>query len=181
MELWRPCWPAVGVEAACCWLRVGLWSRPELGRPPNKRPPLAAPLRASLPVPDVPLAEKIGQMIMLGFRGRTVNADSMIIHAVRDLHVGSVVYFGYNVESPSQLRTLSADLQAAATRPLLIAIDHEGGLVNRFVGDFGFASNYSAQDLGERNDLAATRKQSENVAERLAAFGINLNLAPVVD
>ncbi len=153
----------------------------EMGRPHNKRPPLTAPLRASLPVPDVPLAEKIGQMIMLGFRGRTVTAESMIIHAVRDLHVGSVVYFGYNVQSPEQLRKLSADLQAAAERPLLIAIDHEGGLVNRFNGAFGFASNYSAQDLGERNDLAATRQQSEDVAERLAAFGINLNLAPVVD
>jgi beta-N-acetylhexosaminidase len=153
----------------------------KLALPMTKRPPLEAPLRASLPIPDIPLAAKIGQMLMLGFRGHTVNNESMIIHAVRDLNIGSVVLFRYNVESPAQLTKLTADLQAAASQPLLIAIDHEGGLVNRFAGGFGFASNLSAQELGARNDLALTRSQSENVAERLATFGINLNLAPVVD
>lgn len=146
-----------------------------------KRPPLEAPLRAHLPTPDVPLEVKIGQMIMLGFRGQSLADQSMILRAVRDIHVGSVVLFGYNVQSPGQLAALTAGLQAAAGRPLLIAIDHEGGLVNRFAGDFGFASNLSAQELGARNDLATTRAQAENAAQRLAAFGINLNLAPVVD
>ncbi|RIK39458.1 MAG: glycoside hydrolase family 3 [Chloroflexi bacterium] len=145
------------------------------------RPPLGSPLRAHLPTPDVPLEVKIGQMIMLGFRGRYLTDESMILRAVRDQHVGSVVLFRYNVQAPDQLIALTATLQAAASRPLLIAIDHEGGLVNRFAGDFGFASNLSAQELGARNDLAVTRTQSENAAQRLAAFGVNLNLAPVVD
>jgi beta-N-acetylhexosaminidase len=146
-----------------------------------KRPPLEGPLRAHLPTPDVPLEVKIGQMIMLGFRGRSLTEQSAILRSVGDFHVGSVVLFRANVESPSQLAALTADLQAAAERPLLISIDHEGGLVNRFGSDFGFVSNLSAQELGVRNDLDATRAQAENAAQRLAAFGINLNLAPVVD
>jgi beta-N-acetylhexosaminidase len=149
--------------------------------PAAKRPPLEAPLQATYPVPDVPLEVKIGQMIMLGFRGRAVNDESMIVRAVRDQHVGSIVFFRYNVESPGQLTALTNALQAASKAPLLIAIDHEGGLVNRFAGDFGFASNYSAQELGKRNELTATQTQNDNIAARLAAFGINLNLAPVVD
>jgi beta-N-acetylhexosaminidase len=146
-----------------------------------KKPPLLAPLQANLPIPDVPLEVKIGQMLMLGFRGQYLTDDSTIVRVIREQHLGSVVLFRYNVGSPSQLREMTAMLQAASSQPLLIAIDHEGGLVNRFVGDFGFVSNYSAQELGEHNDLALTRTQSANAAQRLAAFGINLNLAPVVD
>lgn len=145
------------------------------------RPPMRTPLQANLPIPDAPLEVKIGQMIMLGFRGRYLSDDSMILRALREQHVGSVVFFRYNIESPPQLSALTKTLQSASATPLLIAIDHEGGLVNRFRGDFGFTSNYSAQELGARNDLAETRRQSENAAQRLAAFGINLNLAPVVD
>jgi beta-N-acetylhexosaminidase len=155
-------------------------SAPLFRSSPN-RPPLEAPLQATYPVPDPPLEVKIGQMIMLGFRGRYLTDESMIIRAVREQHIGSIVLFRYNVESPGQLTALTAALQGASERPLLISVDHEGGLVNRFAGDFGFASNLSAQDLGSRNDLAATQTQNENIAARLAAFGINLNLAPVVD
>ena len=152
-----------------------------LPRSAPKRPPLEGPLRATLPIPDAPLEVKIGQMIMLGFRGQYLAEGSMIMRAIRELHVGSVVLFRYNVQSPAQVTALTATLQAAAEHPLLVAVDHEGGLVNRFPGGFGIATNYSAQELGARNDLESTRVQGENVAARLAALGINLNLAPVVD
>lgn len=145
------------------------------------RPIPAAILQPSLPAPDVPLEVKIGQMIMLGFRGTAVNDNSMIIRAIREQRIGSVVFFRYNIQNPPQLRQLTTDLQAASTLPLFIAVDHEGGWVNRFRAGFGFQSNYSEQYLGAVNDLALTRQQSENAAEQLASLGINLNLAPVVD
>jgi beta-N-acetylhexosaminidase len=149
----------------------------------SSRPPLINALQASLPIPDVPLAVKIGQMIMLGFRGRYLTDERAILQEIRNSHVGNLVLFRHNIESPGQLSELTATLQAAASPPfpLLVAVDHEGGRVNRFVGDFGLTSNYSAQELGEQADPSNTRRQNENVAERLHAFGINLNLAPVVD
>jgi beta-N-acetylhexosaminidase len=147
----------------------------------SSKPPLAGVLQASLPIPVVPLSVKIGQMIMLGFRGRYLAGESAIMQELQESHVGNVVLFRHNIQSPAQLSELTATLQADAPIPLLIAVDHEGGRVNRFVGDFGLTSNYSAQVLGEQDDLLRTRSQNENVAERLHTFGINLNLAPVVD
>lgn len=144
-------------------------------------PPLPSSIQDPWPVPEPSLAVKIGQMIMVGFRGTSALPDSLIAQSVRDLHLGSVVLFSYNVESPAQVANLTSQLQAASRTPLLIAVDQEGGMVSRLGGNFGLPSNYSAYELGRRNDLATTRSQSDAVARQLASLGINLNLAPVVD
>jgi beta-N-acetylhexosaminidase len=168
------------VPAESPMLSTGVAQAPHSSLPAN-RPVPAVILQPTLPLPDAPLAVKIGQMIMLGFHGLAVDERSMIIRAIRQQQIGNVVFFQYNIRTPEQVRALTAALHDASSLPLIIAVDHEGGLVNRFRGDFGFTSNYSEQELGALNDLAITRTQSENVAQQLAAFGINLNLAPVVD
>ena len=146
------------------------------------RPPLAsALLEPTLPVPDVPLATKIGQMIMVGFRGRWVDTQSEIVQQIADGLVGSVVLFGRNVESPDQLQSLTSTLRGYSPLPLLVAVDQEGGWVSRLPSSFGIATNYSAQFLGTRNELDLTQAQGASTAQRLAELGINLNLAPVVD
>lgn len=144
-------------------------------------PPLPSSIGEPWPVPDPSLAVKIGQMIMVGFRGTSAPPDSLIAQAVRDLHIGSVVLFSYNVDTPGQLANLTGQLQAVSRTPLLIAVDQEGGMVSRLGGNFSLPSNYSAYELGRRNDLATTQLQSDAVARQLATLGINLNLAPVVD
>lgn len=145
-------------------------------------PPLASSLlRPAVPAPDVSLAAKIGQMIMVGFRGRTIDMRNDIVQHIADGLVGSVVLFGRNVESPAQLQALTATLRGYSPIPLLVAIDQEGGWVARLPRGFGIGSNYSAQFLGTRNELDLTRTQGETTAQRLAELGINLNLAPVVD
>lgn len=145
-------------------------------------PPLAsASLVPALPVPDVPLATKIGQMIMVGFRGRWVDTRHEIVQQLADGLVGSVVLFGRNVESPDQLQTLTSTLRGYSPLPLLVAIDQEGGWVSRLPSSFGITTNYSAQFLGTRNELELTKAQGTSTAQRLSELGINLNLAPVVD
>lgn len=145
-------------------------------------PPLAAaPLAPTLPVPEVPLAAKIGQMIMVGFRGRWVDTRHEITQQIADGLVGSVVLFGRNVESPDQLQTLTSTLRGYSPLPLLVAIDQEGGWVSRLPSSFGITTNYSAQFLGTRNELELTQAQGTSTAQRLSELGINLNLAPVVD
>ena len=132
----------------------------------------------------------IAQMVMVGFRGLTLTADNPIVEDVRERQIGGVFLFDYdmptasygrNIQSPDQLRALTADLQNLAAFPLLIAIDQEGGRVARLKESAGFPASVSAQQLGAADDLVQTRQHAEQTAALLAELGVNLNLAPVVD
>ncbi|MEM6336856.1 MAG: glycoside hydrolase family 3 protein [Bacteroidota bacterium] len=136
------------------------------------------------------LGIKIGQMMLVGFRGMTLEPGTAIYEDLTERHIGNVILFDYdvtskrpvrNVESPEQVAALVEQLQAAAgDTPLLIAIDQEGGRVNRLKERNGFRPTVSAQTLGERG-VEATREEARATAEQLAELGINLNFAPVVD
>jgi beta-N-acetylhexosaminidase len=137
------------------------------------------------------LQDKIGQMILVGFRGYTVTESDPVVRDASERNLGSIIYFdqemadthmkGRNVESPSQLRTLSATMQKVAKTPLLISIDQEGGRVNRLKSTYGFPETGPHEELGSRNDTNGTFEHAELIAKTLAGVGINLNLAPVVD
>jgi beta-N-acetylhexosaminidase len=133
---------------------------------------------------------KIGQMILIGFRGLSVDEQSPIIQNIRRWHIGGVVLFDYdvplkrpvrNIASPHQLQTLTASLQKASPIPLFIAIDQEGGKVNRLKEIFGFPPSVSEQYLGSRNNVDVTKHYAMQTARTLLSNGINLNFAPVVD
>jgi hypothetical protein len=103
------------------------------------------------------LDEKLGQMLMVGFRGHVATADSSIARNIRDLHLGSVILFDVDVErgtpdrniaSPAQLKALVDSLQSFAHLPLFIAIDQEGGRVNRLKTTYGFPASVSAHYPG---------------------------------
>ncbi len=136
------------------------------------------------------LDRKIGRMIMVGFRGFEVGPSNPIMADIRTGRIGGVVLFDYdvplrkaerNIRSEAQLGRLIADLQAAADEPLLIAIDQEGGRVNRLKAEYGFPPTVSAEVLGSGGDVAATREQARQTAKTLSRLGVNLNFAPVVD
>ena len=139
---------------------------------------------------DSSLNIKIGQMIIVGFRGLTVDNQSPIIQDIRKRHIGGVILFDYdvplksptrNIESPKQLKALTLALQKASSIPLFIAIDQEGGKVNRLKEKFGFPPSVSTQYLGSIDNINITRKYAGKIAKTLAGVGINLNFAPVVD
>ncbi len=134
--------------------------------------------------------EKIGQMIMVGFRGFTVDDDSAVVADIEAGRIGGVILFDYdvprrvferNVESPEQVRRLTADLQARAAVPLFIAVDQEGGRVARLKERYGFPSSPSQGFLGDLDDPAETERVADLTARTLADAGINMNFAPVVD
>lgn len=136
------------------------------------------------------LEEKAGQLLLVGFRGRTLEEAGPILRDIRASHLGGVILFSRdvalgsgerNIASPAQVRELTAGLQAAAAVPLFIAADQEGGRVARLNPKYGFPGTLSAQFLGTQNDLALTRAEADKTAATLAAAGVNFNLAPVVD
>jgi beta-N-acetylhexosaminidase len=140
--------------------------------------------------PGPSLRDRIGQMLLVGFRGLTVDQASEIAADIHDRNLGGILLFDTdqpmhsavrNVQSPAQLTALVAGLQALADTPLLVAIDEEGGLVARLDEDHGFPPTTSAADLGARDDVTFTTEAGRQIAETLASVGVNLNLAPVVD
>ncbi len=125
---------------------------------PTETPTMSQPTRQPEPSDAVSLDFKIGQMLMVGFRGQTVAETHPIVQDIRERHLGSVVLFDYdtisaqyarNIASPTQLKALTAALQSFAATPLLISTDQEGGLVNRLRERYGFPPTLSHQALGQ--------------------------------
>ena len=141
--------------------------------------------------PEPSLREKIGQMLLVGFRGATPADCPLVVRDIREHHVGGVVLFDQdvadptrgrrNIHSPAQVRELLAFLQAQSRVPLLTAVDQEGGRVNRLKPDYGFPASVSHEELGRLDDERETHRHAAATAATLKAVGFNLNLAPVVD
>ncbi len=136
------------------------------------------------------LEEKIGEMLMIGFRGFEVSDTSHIVRDIREYHLGGVVLFDYdvptdrpvrNIESPDQVQKLILQLNELADHKLFIAVDQEGGRVARLKESRGFTPNVSAKYLGEIDNVDSTRHYAETMADQLQELGFNVNFAPVVD
>lgn len=139
------------------------------------------------------LASRLGDLLLVGFRGTDVEGNGEVFHLVCTLKVGGVILFERdiatgtprNITDPQQLRRLTRDLQALARRcagrPLLIAADSEGGEVMRLSPRVGYSPTPSARELGELGDLALTELEARRIGGMLREAGITWNLAPVVD
>lgn len=135
------------------------------------------------------LRDMIGQMLLVGFRGTAVDGDSPILRDIREHNLGGVILFDRdvqlqsaerNIQSPEQVRALTASLQASARVPLFVAVDQEGGKVARFQPGDGFPAYPSAAELG-RGTPDATRRTALGMGRMLRELGVNLNFAPVLD
>lgn len=133
---------------------------------------------------------KIGQMVMIGFRGTSLEESPGLTEDITRLNLGGVVLFDYdvpsgspgrNITSPDQLRQLTSELQQASRIPLLIAVDQEGGRIARLKTKYGFPKSISAGRLGQLNNADSTFRATLSIAETLEKAGINVNFAPVVD
>lgn len=143
---------------------------------------------------DSVLRREAAQMLMVGFRGDKIDAQSDAARYVRDLHVGGIILFDIdltvdgprkigtrNVTSKEQLTKLTADLQSFADEPLLIAADQEGGMVCRMKPQYGYKPTVNALYLGSLDNRDTTMYYAKQIAQEVAESGVNLNLAPVLD
>ena len=184
LQLTRRAFLRTGARGATAFAFFPGWSSgSELGSEPGRRPAPTCPTAAGLD-------QKIGQMILAGFRGLEVAEDNPVVADLHLRYLGGVVLFDRdlpsgspvrNVASPAQLSALNSSLSRQAAEPLLIGIDQEGGQVARLRPELAFPPSVSQQRLGALDDLEATRQAAETTAQTLRAAGINLNLAPVVD
>jgi len=99
--------------------------------------------------------------------------------------VGGVILFARNYESPSQVKALTAAIRALRTPSLLIAVDHEGGRVQRFRD--GFSAIPPMRTLGELwdRDVAKAAKEAtrigRTIADELRQHGVDFSFTPVLD
>lgn len=127
------------------------------------------------------LKKQVGQLFLVGFEGLQVPSD--FEHAIREYHLGGTIYFKRNVESPVQLAMLSNQLQfecrSKDLSPLLIAIDHEGGKVDRLSPPF---THFPGMDLvGEIGSPKLAFHVGLAMGKELEAIGVNVDFAPVAD
>ena len=133
-------------------------------------------------IAEMTIEEKVGQLIMVGFDG--THANEAIETYIRERFVGGVVLFSRNIQSPQQTAELTNQLQrlAGATGrqiPLFIGIDQEGGWVIRLKEGATVLPGNMALGATDSTELAA--RAGEITAVELAAVGVNLNFAPVMD
>lgn len=150
------------------------------------------------------LHEKIGQMMCLDFRfwnEKSLNQteelgivtedqsgsqkpvteiNDEIKEIIAKYHVGGVILFAQNFQNKEQAKKLIEDLQKAATEvgneKLIIAVDQEGGRVERFA--FG---RDKLKNNAEIKTAEEAFQKGETIGKELKELGINCNFAPVVD
>ena len=150
---------------------------------------LGAVFTVSVVSAGVPLEQKIGQMLMVGFHGTSAKPGSQICNDIRQYNLGAVILFDYNpvdktkpknIASKAQVAKLTKELKACSRDgKLLIAVDQEGGRVQRLKSKYGFYGKFpKAADVVKSGNMKQTY---EKMAQELRSVGINYDLAPVVD
>lgn len=118
-----------------------------------------------------------GRVLFIGLPGTRL--DKRTRQLLNEVQPGGVVIFGRNVESPEQVALLNAQIRDAVDHPVIIGIDQEGGLVDRFRQICEpMPSAKAVRDAGS-SELA--QKFGELSARALRLMGFNMNFAPVLD
>lgn len=145
---------------------------------------------------DMPLKQKVTQMIMPDFRKwqeagqespqdlTKVNAE--VAEAIDKYDFGGVILFAENVKETKQTLALTQDMQKAAIEnkanngkiPLLLAIDQEGGIVYRLGTGTALPGNMA---IGATNDPKLAKEAGQIIGRELSALGLNVDFAPVLD
>ena len=130
-------------------------------------------------ISDMSLEQRVGQLFLARCNAETAIQD------IQQYHLGGLVLFGEDFENQSMesMRQTIAGYQNAAEKPLLIAVDEEGGDVTR-ISRFSAFRERRFSSLRKRYDaggLEAVLTEEEEKCRLLSDLGINVNLGPVCD
>ncbi|MBP1934953.1 beta-N-acetylhexosaminidase [Ammoniphilus resinae] len=125
------------------------------------------------------LEDKIGQMILAGVSGTTMDANAKQL--IGQFHVGGIIFYKYNFETPAQVIQLVNQLKSgnSSSLPLLLGVDQEGGRVTRLPG--GLVNFPPNKQIGQLNNPDFSYKVGTLLGKELKEFGLNLDFAPVLD
>lgn len=118
-----------------------------------------------------------GRLFMFGVYGTKPSRETVALF--RETGATGVLLLARNIETPAQTKAYVDALEDRLGRPLLVAVDHEGGWVLRFKsGVTAFPGNAA---LGRAGDARLAYAVGRQMARELAPMGIRMNLAPVLD
>jgi beta-N-acetylhexosaminidase len=150
-------------------------------------------LHGIIPGVKMNLRKKIAQMLIMGFSGQEIDRNSPVSQWIKEAGIGGVLLFDYdiarkqygkNLKTRQQIQELNAELRHFSNfndqLPLFIALDYEGGAVDRLKHIPGCMATKSAAELGALSDNELY-SEAEKMALTLKQLGFNLNFAPVVD
>ncbi len=131
-----------------------------------------------MPIGVLSLEEKVGQLFWIGFHGTTL--DHPLGSLLERVRPAAIILFVRNIESAPQVSSLIRDVNGMLRIPPFVALDQEGGRVNRLKPILGpIPANL---DLAiRRNPAGAVKRQAGAMAAALRTLGFNVNLAPVLD
>jgi beta-N-acetylhexosaminidase len=129
-------------------------------------------------ITDMSLDEKIGQMIIAGISGTTIDPNTK--NLLTKYKVGGIIFYQNNLVNPTQAVQLLNQLKSESDQkvPLLLGVDQEGGRVTRLPGLVNFPTN---KEIGAINNLQFSYNVGKILGKELKGFGFNLNFAPVLD
>lgn len=130
-------------------------------------------------IQSMSLEERVGQLFIARCPAKNAILD------IQNYHLGGYVLFArdFEDETPASVTQTIAAYQAAADIPLLIAVDEEGGKVNRVskYPIFRATPFLSPREIYALGGLEAIKKNEEEKSILLSSLGINVNLSPVCD
>lgn len=144
--------------------------------------------RAQAMLRTMELEEKVYQLFIVTPEALTgVDAATIAGDATREAleakPVGGLIYFSKNLVNREQTQAMLETTQSYAKKPLLLAVDEEGGTVARAGSnpDMGVTSFGNMADYGDAGDTQAVREVGETIGQELLELGFNLDFAPVAD
>lgn len=128
------------------------------------------------------LAAAVGQLLLVGFYGASRSSPSarLLARQAQRGQVGAVFFVHQNVGSLAQVKGLLDLFRDGGTAPLL-AIDHEGGIVQRLTDAHGMSRLPAARDVAASLSPDEAYAFYARAGRELAALGFDINLGPVVD
>ncbi len=127
---------------------------------------------------DRALRREIGQLLWIGFHG--TSASPHLLAFLKRVRPGGVILFGRNIVDTRQVRDLTDTIHRALPIMPFLALDQEGGRVNRLREVIGPTA--TGHSLARRSaPAAAVRRHAEATALALTSLGFNVNFAPVLD
>jgi beta-N-acetylhexosaminidase len=156
-------------------------SEPDASTAPSpSKPPALTQEFIQIKLKQMSTNEKIGQMVLAGIDGTTMNAQTQAL--IQDYQVGGIIFYKVNLANTKQAVELINSLKETNSRnsiPLWLSLDEEGGRVTRLPDELHkFPTNAV---IGHANNEKFSFAVGSTMGQELRAYGLNMDFAPVLD